>query len=130
MPGQPSRVSAQDRLLLYDSFDTDGVSEWFPEDPPGPGTWCHFSAPGSEFVRIELSPRRPDRYASRRELRYRRRDRPGAAAPFACWRGAANPEGHVLEGDGVPDAREETRGVPGVLADALSATTGPARPSR
>ena len=73
-----------------------------------------------------LSPGAADRYASQREFQYV--DVTGLAPGAYVLRGTANPEGHVLEGDGVPDAREETRVVPGVLADALSATTAPGTP--
>ena len=126
VPGGAPRVSDKIGFCLYDSFDTDGVSEWFPADPPGAGTWCHFSDPGSEFVRMGLSPGAADRYASQREFQYV--DVTGLAPGAYVLRGTANPEGHVLEADGVPDARAQTRVVPGVRADALGAATGPGAP--
>ncbi len=122
VPGAPTRVSSKIGFCLFDSFDTNGVAAWFPPDR----AWCY--APGAHpgFVRMGLSPGAADRYASQREFQYV--DITGLAPGSYLLRGVANPDGHVLESDGVADEHTETRLIPGVTADGASATTGPGAP--
>jgi hypothetical protein len=121
VPGAPPRVSGKIGFCMFDTFDTGGVSLWFPPDRD----WCHDVAePG--FVRMGLSPGAADRYSAQREFQYV--DVTGLAPGMYLLRGVANPEGHVLEADGEPDEHTEMRLIPGVTADAASATTGAGAP--
>ena len=116
VPGAPTRVSDKIGFCLFDSFDgAGGTIQWFRPDRP----WCHAPAGHAGFARMGLSPGGADRYASQREFQYV--DVTGLAPGPYVLRGTANPEGHVLESDGVPDVMSETRVIPGVVADPLSA---------
>jgi hypothetical protein len=118
VPGKPSRVSGKIGFCLSDAFGgAGGTEQWFlPFEQ-----WCH-SPPGHpEFTRMGLSHTAADRYRSQLEFQYV--DVTGLAPGTYTLRGTANPEGSVLESDGVPDVHEEPRFVPGVVADPAEAST-------
>ena len=121
VPGAPTRVSGKIGFCLFDSFDTTGVARVVPARPrlvPRPRA--------TGFVRMGLSPGAADRYTSQREFQYV--DITGLAPGSYLLRGVANPDGHVLESDGVADEHTGTRAIPGVIADGASATSGPGAP--
>ena len=91
--------------------------------------WCHEAAAASDpgFVRMGLSAGAADRYSSQREFQYV--DVTGLAPGPYRLRGITNPEGDVLEADGEPDVTEETRTVPGVVAEPAALTAAPGAPA-
>ena len=121
VPGAAPRASGKIGFCMFDSFDIPGgTAAFFRPDRP----WCQEADPGSGFVRMGLSPGAADRYSSQREFQYV--DVTGLAPGAYRLRGVANPEGHVLEDDGVPAVTEEERTIPGVEADpaAIATTAG------
>ena len=118
VPGAAPRVSGKIGFCMFDSFDMPGgMAEWFRPTEE----WCREPAGDPGFVRMGLSPGAADRYGAQREFQYV--DVTGLTPGPYTLRGTANPEGHVLEDDGVPDVTDETRVVPGVVASAASAAT-------
>lgn len=120
VPGAAPRVSEKIGFCLFDSFDTDGVSLWFPAD----ADWCHESSDG--VVRMGLSPGAADRYSAQREFQYV--DVTGLTPGTYTLRGVANPSGQILERDGAPDEHSEPRAIPGVVASSSRATTRTGEP--
>lgn len=123
VPGAAPRVSGKIGFCMFDSFDIPGgTAAWFrPEEP-----WCHEPGGDPGFVRMGLSPGAADRYSSQREFQYV--DVTGLAPGAYRLRGIANPEGHVLEDDEAPDVTEESRTIPGVVADPAAVTTAAGTP--
>jgi Bacterial Ig domain/Lysyl oxidase len=118
VPGKPSRVSGKIGFCLSDAFGgAGGTVQWF--DPHR--LWCNPPSGQPEFTRMGLSHDAADRYRSQLEFQYV--DITGLAPGTYTLRGTANPEGSVLESDGVPDIHEEPRTVPGVVADAAEASS-------
>jgi hypothetical protein len=118
VPGAAPRVSPKIGFCMFDSFDgAGGTVKWFPPDQ----AWCHSPAAQPGFTRMGLSSGASDRYAAQREFQFV--DITGLQPGDYELRGIANPEGSVLESDGVPDVHAEVRSIPGVLADDVSATS-------
>jgi hypothetical protein len=116
VPGAKPRVSPKIGFCLSDSFGgAPGVVDWFSSDKP----WCHAPDGRPGFTRMGLSTGSADRYAAQVEFQYV--DISGLAPDTYKLRGIANPEGSLLESDGVPDVYTEARFIPGAVADDLQA---------
>ena len=117
LPGGGERVSDKGGFCLFDGFgDMDGSTTYFPPDHQGSGsqTWCGFGHPSGSFVRMGLSPRGADRYASQREFQWI--DISGLRPGRYTLRAEVNPHGHIEEANAANDVVTESRLVPGVIA--------------
>ena len=122
VPGEGKRVSDKIGFCMFDSFDTNGVSNWF----PGSEDWCRFNDPDADVVRMGLSRGAADRYAAQREFQYV--DVTGLVPGTYVLRGIANPGGQLLESDETNNVIGQFRVLPGVRALPRTATTGPGAP--
>jgi len=116
----PPRVSDKVGFCMFDSY---GPAKWFGYGTQGPDgeTWCAFSNPGQDTVRMGLSPGGADMYGAQREMQWV--DISGLEPGAAVLRGQANPLHCILESDETNNTTTDTRQIPGVRADGVEGTS-------
>lgn len=115
VPGGADRVSQKIGFCLFDSFDLEEDSNYF---PPG-GGWCNGANQPDTFVHMGLSPGAGDRYRSQLHLQWV--DMTGLAPGRYTLRATANPVDVVHEADTTNNALEQGRTIPGTTAADVSA---------
>jgi Lysyl oxidase len=102
--------------------DTFGSSTWFKLGyiGVGPDTWCAQKDPNASFIRMGISPGKADWYRSQTTDQWI--DITDLAPGDYILTGTVNPFGYIDESDSSNNTVQQTRTIPGAIADATSVT--------
>jgi len=108
-------------FCMLDGYRPSG-STWFKPGyiGTGPDTWCAHADPGAAFVRMGISPGKADWYPS--QVADQWIDITGLAPGNYALTGSVNPFGYIDESDTSNNTIEQTRTIPGAIANNTAAT--------